>query len=176
MLFQFYFNHPIFIIEFKGSHGLTVNPVSIFFPKYIITGKSHLSKILSKRNSNGLPLSKNSSLLEWCKVLNFSWLEWVLTSITVTKITWLTQDGDLMTLFFYVVIHLFWTFIGWRKLQNVLSNCIIGTLTVKKKKLHWQTCLIVLLIVEYTSSRYGWRKWNLCFRRRPNKTDISLSC
>lgn len=80
LLFQFYFNHPISIIEFKGSYGLTVNPVSIFFPKYI----SHLSKILSKRNINGLPLSKNSSLLEWCKVLNFSWLEWV-SSIRITK-------------------------------------------------------------------------------------------
>ena len=62
LLFQFYFNHPIFIIEFKVSYGLTVNPISIFFPKYIIAGKSHLSKILSKRNINGLPLSKNSSL------------------------------------------------------------------------------------------------------------------
>lgn len=62
LLFQFYFNHPIFIVEFKGSYGLIVNPVSIFFPKYIITGKSHLSKILSKRNINGLPKSKNSSL------------------------------------------------------------------------------------------------------------------
>ena len=81
LLFQFYFNHPISIIEFKGSYGPTVNPVSIFFPKFI----SHLSKILSKRNINGLPLSKNSSLLEWCKVLNFSWLEWVLTRIRITK-------------------------------------------------------------------------------------------
>ena len=85
MLFQFYSNHPIFIIEVKGSYGLTVNPVSIFFPKYIITGKIHLSKILSKRNINGLPRRKNSSLLEWCKVLNFSWLEWVLTRIRITK-------------------------------------------------------------------------------------------
>lgn len=85
LLFQFYFNHPTFIIEFKWSYGLTVNPVSIFFPRDIITGKSHLSKILRKRNINGLPLSKNSSLLEWCKVLNFSWLEWVLTSIRNTK-------------------------------------------------------------------------------------------
>ena len=85
LLFQFYFNHPIFVIEFKGSYGLTVNPVSIYFPKYIITGKSHLSKILRKRNTNGLPLSKNFSILEWCKVLNFSWLEWVLTSIRITK-------------------------------------------------------------------------------------------
>ena len=35
LLFQFYSNHPIFIIEVKGSYGLTVNPVSIFFPKLI---------------------------------------------------------------------------------------------------------------------------------------------
>lgn len=83
-LFQFYFNHPIFIIEFKGSYGLTVNPVSTFFPKYIIITKSHLSKNLSKRNINGLPQSKNSSLKEWCGV-KFFMTGMSFTSIRITK-------------------------------------------------------------------------------------------
>ena len=127
LLFQFYFNHPISIIEFKGSYGPTVNPVSIFFPKFI----SHLSKILSKRNINGLPLSKNSSLLEWCKVLNFSWLEWV-SSIRITKYIIDPRRWFNDTLFLCCVIHLFLTFTWWRKFQNVSSNFITGTLTVKK--------------------------------------------
>ena len=73
-----------------------------------------------------IPLLKNDA------VLNFSWLEWVLLVSELQKSTLSTQYGGLTTLFFYVMIHLFQTFIWWRKLQNVLSNFTIGTLTVKK--------------------------------------------